>query len=216
MTNSEVPASSEELRRQVLVQRRALEAGEIKDLSRKVSRRFLDASVEVIDTWKGLNVALYRALPDELDGKSLEDELFSRGAVLHFPRIKDRLAKEMEMVRIHSVEGMHQEVEWAPGPYGIHEPPLHLHPTPVTELDVILVPGVAFGLSGERIGMGAGYYDRYLAGATRALRVALAFDFQLLPRLEQKPWDQAVHWIMTERRDVRLPGLKTWKETRSK
>src|SRR5205814_995342 len=78
------------------------------------------------------------------------------------------------------------------------------------ELDLVIVPGTAFGERGERIGKGMGHYDRFLTKVPRALRVSLAFDFQVLSRLEQNPWDQPVHWIMTETREFRTPFVDRW------
>jgi 5-formyltetrahydrofolate cyclo-ligase len=77
---------------------------------------------------------------------------------------------------------------------------------PVGEIDVMVVPGRAFGEHGERIGRGRGCYDRTLAGLPRGgrpVRVALAFDVQLFPALPQEPWDQRVDWIVTEKREIK-------------
>jgi 5-formyltetrahydrofolate cyclo-ligase len=217
--------SEQNPRIEVLSKRRSLPADEVYRLSLEISKRFLEKAREVIPTWTGLNVALYRALSDELDERSLEDALYDQGARLHFPRIRDRNRRELEMVEVRSKESLHAKVEsgqtvfepaveLTPGPYGIHEPPVGFDATPPEKLDLILVPGVVFGKSGERVGMGGGYYDRYLVGAKRALRVALVFDFQLVDRLDQSPWDQPVHWILTENHDIRTAALEDWKRSR--
>lgn len=52
---------------------------------------------------------------------------------------------------------------------------------PISELDLVVVPGLAFDKGGNRLGRGAGYYDRFLAKLPgRTLKVGLAFDFQVL------------------------------------
>ncbi len=96
------------------------------------------------------------------------------------------------------------------GAFGIWEPRADLPALDLNEAQMILVPGVAFGESGERIGMGAGFYDRTLASVQQGLRVALTFDFQLFPSLEQNPWDCSMDWIVTEKREMRNSKANAW------
>ena len=52
------------------------------------------------------------------------------------------------------------------------------------ELDLVIVPGIAFDRHGRRLGRGKGYYDRFLRKiAKRTLTIGLAFDFQILPSI---------------------------------
>ena len=67
----------------------------------------------------------------------------------------------------------------------------------VDALDLILVPGVAFTPGGLRLGRGAGYYDRFLAG-TAAHRVGVCFESQLVPDLSVEPHDVPMHRVLTE------------------
>jgi 5-formyltetrahydrofolate cyclo-ligase len=67
------------------------------------------------------------------------------------------------------------------------------------ELDVVVVPALAVDPTGYRIGYGAGYYDRALAG-TRVVKVAVIFDFQLLSEIPATEGDVAVDWVVTDRR----------------
>ena len=159
---------------------------------------FLKSSV-----WKNRKVALYRSLPTELNLEGIQSWLSAAGADIFLPRINN---KAIEMVHVASPA----QTLWHKGTYGIDEPPLDLKATHPELLDVIFVPGVAFGPKGERIGRGGGYYDRFLSHARHALRVALAFDFQIYPSLEQKAWDQPVHWILTEKQDIRMPRAADW------
>ncbi|MBW7995869.1 MAG: 5-formyltetrahydrofolate cyclo-ligase [Candidatus Glassbacteria bacterium] len=68
--------------------------------------------------------------------------------------------------------------------------------------DLALVPGLAFGCDGGRIGFGKGYYDRLLA-VRRAPRVALAFEFQVLDSVPSLPHDIPLDMLVTERRLIR-------------
>ena len=75
---------------------------------------------------------------------------------------------------------------------------------PPHEVELIIVPGTAFALDGSRLGMGGGYYDRYLPRAERAFRLALALEAQIFDRLPVEPHDQKVHGILTEKRFIRV------------
>lgn len=91
------------------------------------------------------------------------------------------------------------------GAYGILEPnPDTTTPVPAKKLDAVIVPGSVFDLSGGRYGYGGGYYDRFLKqDAPQAVRVALAFDLQVLDAIPLAEHDQRMDWIITETRVIR-------------
>jgi 5-formyltetrahydrofolate cyclo-ligase len=96
----------------------------------------------------------------------------------------------------------------APATFGILEPRPELIADPSrrvspSEIDLVLVPGLVFDLTGHRLGYGRGFYDRLLAElAARTTRVGLAFDCQVVPQLPPKPHDQQVNQIVTECRQI--------------
>ena len=73
---------------------------------------------------------------------------------------------------------------------------------PPTELDFIIVPGVAFSLQGDRLGSGCGYYDRFLKRADTAYRLGVAWECQLKDTLPTEPHDIKMHAILTESRFI--------------
>jgi len=86
--------------------------------------------------------------------------------------------------------------EMEPNKFGIPEPIIS-NMTDI-EPELILLPGVAFDREGNRIGMGKGYYDRFLAHKKGVPRVALSYSEQVLESVPKEPYDVAVDWIITE------------------
>ena len=91
-----------------------------------------------------------------------------------------------------------------PGPYGIREPAATLPVVAPRDLDVMLVPGVAFDPRGNRLGYGGGYYDRVLA-ARPCLTIGIAWTFQVVDAVPMEPWDQPVDALLTESGWVKEP-----------
>jgi 5-formyltetrahydrofolate cyclo-ligase len=95
--------------------------------------------------------------------------------------------------------------ELLPGTLGILEPAAVWREradrrVEVAELDLVAVPGLAFDRRGGRLGQGKGYYDRFLPRVRPdALRVALAFECQVLPEVPMLPQDVRVDKIITEK-----------------
>ncbi|MFL5813550.1 MAG: 5-formyltetrahydrofolate cyclo-ligase [Bdellovibrionia bacterium] len=208
------------LRRRILARRRSLSPEEISARSQLVVTRFLKLSGFSRKVWKDLKIGLYQALPSELSLLELERCFLVYGTRLFFPRVlnaAELASRDMEFVEIAAdqvLSGENAHQAWQEGPYGIQEPHADLPPADARQLDLVLVPGVAFGRQGERLGMGAGFYDRFLPRIPGALRVVLAFDFQLLEELDQQPWDQPVDWIITETDEVRNDRAEEWLEKR--
>ncbi len=85
------------------------------------------------------------------------------------------------------------------GQFGIREPGAHCAAVPLNQLDLVLVPGVAFALDGHRLGRGKGYYDRLLQ-AVRGTTCGVAFDEQIVGELPVEPHDIRLSYILTPTR----------------
>jgi 5-formyltetrahydrofolate cyclo-ligase len=93
--------------------------------------------------------------------------------------------------------------ELAEGKFGVPEPkPEFRRPFPPEKIDLVVVPGIAFDEKCYRIGYGAGYYDRFLPGCTKALSVALAYEMQIVEDAFPASWDVTVDCIITEKRMI--------------
>lgn len=87
------------------------------------------------------------------------------------------------------------------GAFGVMEPKGKQHIIQPSEVELIIVPGRAFSITGQRLGRGKGYYDRFLS-RSKALKVALAYDFQVVDELPVEEHDQAVDYIITQTRII--------------
>ncbi len=144
--------------------------------------------LSAVPRWRAATqVAGYQAIRGELPATSALYDAHMRGVHLVFPRV------DGEELRFHRWDGS----PLVPGPFGIREPSATLPVVSPSELDVILVPGVAFDRAGNRLGYGGGYYDRVLA-QPRGLAIGVAWSFQIVDALPVDPWDQPVDAILTE------------------
>lgn len=73
----------------------------------------------------------------------------------------------------------------------------------ISDIEMIIVPGVAYDRRGNRVGRGKGFYDRLLAG-TKALKVGVAYDFQLVDEIDAEPHDVKVDVIITDQGIYRI------------
>lgn len=161
-------------------------------------------SPEVVNRWGGevqrhlaalplfsaaRTVAAYDAQGFEVPLGALCSELQSRGLRVCFPRIV-KGSKEL---------AFHEAASWAAGPLGLRQPTATSPRIELNDIDVWLVPGVAFTRDGRRLGRGAGYYDVTLASRhLNAARIGVAFELSVVPELETEAHDVPMQWLATE------------------
>lgn len=124
-------------------------------------------------------VGLFCALPDEPDtAPALADWRRSKRIVV--PRVEGNTIQFCE----------YNPAALRPGAFGIAEPGPAARLCPPGDIDLLIVPGVAFTPSGTRLGRGKGFYDRYLSlPGVRAVRFGVCYPHQLVARLPAEPHD---------------------------
>ena len=179
------------LRRDALARRDTMSEEERKRKSQAIARRLLGLSVLQDRSC----IHTFASFRSEVNTYGLLDSLWMEGKRVVMPVID---AKNRIMFN-KDVAGME---ELSSGYMGIPEPSLDLPEVPPEDIEIILTPGAAFDAHGGRIGYGGGYYDRLMASSD-AVRIALAFDAQLVGKVPRESHDLAVHAIVTESTVIR-------------
>jgi 5-formyltetrahydrofolate cyclo-ligase len=186
----ELRQAKQVLRRQVAAWRDTLSAAE-----REAASTRLTARVLALDCYRRADtVLLYFAVGSEPATAGLVGAVLKDGKRLVLPRIADG---DLVLHRVTDPAADLKEGVW-----GIREPLPDLPRVGPAEVDLFLLPGLAFDAGGGRLGYGRGYFDRTLAG-TRGVKAALAFDGQVVERVPRGPADVAVDLVVTPTRLIR-------------
>ncbi|MCF6262323.1 MAG: 5-formyltetrahydrofolate cyclo-ligase [Xanthomonadales bacterium] len=150
---------------------------------------------EQIQTWvkhqKPVSIALFLPFDGEPDLLPIVAWLRNRGIQLALPVIH---SSQTGVMQFHLWT---ENTQLRVNRFGIEEP---LESTEITIPEVIFAPLVAFSSKGTRLGMGAGYYDRWLANfQSRPLVVGIAYELQRLENLPRREWDIPLDMIFTEK-----------------
>lgn len=133
----------------------------------------------------------YCAMGGEVDLHSLHQLAHQQGKRVTFPYC----ISGTEMI---ALEPLGPE-SWEKGRYGIWAPvPSRSRIIQPDQLELVLCPCTAFDRLGHRLGMGGGYYDRFLPRCERAVIAAVAYELQRVDELETEPWDVAMDLVFTE------------------
>ena len=138
-------------------------------------------------------ILAYAALRFEIDPQGVIEEAWRRGKAVALTR----MLPESRALTLHLYRAGDALVESG---FVVREPLPDAPQVAPTDVDLVLVPGLAFDARGQRLGYGQGYYDRLLPALTRAQRVGLAFELSLLAEVPNAAHDEPVDYIVTERR----------------
>ena len=171
----------DELRKHIRQLKRQFTPQQLEELSLDIcSRLLLEPHIQQADT-----LLLYHSLPDEVDTRMLLDTLKGKNILL--PHVVS--AEEMELKRYSGPADLRQ------GTFGIMEP-CGVSFTDYQQIDVAIVPGMAFDHHGHRLGRGKGYYDRMLPKLSNAYKIGMCFDFQKLPGIPADEHDIKVDEVI--------------------
>ena len=177
------------LRKEALRRRRSLTAAERQEKSRLIAEKLLtDDRIRSARTVLG-----FFSMKDEVEMEDILRHLLGMGKKVALPLVTG--PGIMEAVELKSFADL------VPGDFNI--PTVREDAREIIaphELDCIIVPAVAFSDEGYRLGMGGGFYDRYLVRAEKTDRLAVVFDCQIFPAegFPREEYDQQVDSVFTE------------------
>lgn len=145
-------------------------------------------------------ILLFLSMPAEVDTSPIALRAWTDGRRVLAPKISWE-QKRMQPVEISSLtSGL------APDSMGIRQPIEGL-PQPISEIDLVIVPGLAFDAEGNRLGRGRGFYDRFLSNPEfRGVACGLAFESQVVPRVPRDDHDRRVDLLVTDAAIRRFSG----------
>lgn len=132
-------------------------------------------------------VCVYASMPDEIDTGPIISTLFRLQKTVAVPKVTG------DTLSLRSIESADDLVS---GAFGIPEPVSQRTIKP-DDVDVYIVPGIAFDRSGGRIGRGKGYYDRLLAGLA-VYKIGLALDSQIIAKVPTSSYDVSMTAVITQ------------------
>ena len=141
-------------------------------------------------------ILFFMSLAEEVQSWEMIVSAFQQGKKVCLP-VMDREARQIRITYLPKLD-----IEFEEKSYGIKEPnEVHWDFKYSEGIDLVVVPGLAFDLSGGRIGFGGGYYDRLLKTLIKDIdAIGVAFDFQVFQSIPQTSRDEKVHTIITEKR----------------
>ncbi len=137
-------------------------------------------------------IALYHAMTEEIDLTDLWHIACEDKKICYFPVLND--------TGTLSFLPATPDTQFKKNKYGVLEPNVAKDLViPIEQLDLIILPLLAFDFNCNRLGMGAGYYDRTLEQQSHSILLGAGYQFQRVNHLEADSWDIPLHGIVTQR-----------------
>jgi len=194
------------IRQRIIADREQLTAAERAFLSHAISERIANLNV-----YRTANTVLaYMSFGAEFCTEEWVQQALREDKCVLLPKV-NRTTNELDIYRVSNLQH-----DLAPGLWNIREPLVErcTKIIALNEVDFILLPGIAFGRDGARLGYGGGFYDKLLArikDANQGCRPALvagAFAIQLVEGLPQEDTDHKVEWVVTESETIQCVSAK--------
>ncbi|MDB1933876.1 MAG: 5-formyltetrahydrofolate cyclo-ligase [Clostridium sp.] len=175
---------------------------EIRDSLNNNEKELIDNKIfnELINTdlyKRSINIFIYISFSNEINTRNIIEKAFKDKKNVFIPKVyKDD--KLMKAIKLNSID------ELKKNSMGILEPIDDSNYIEKENIDLIVVPGVVFDKECNRIGYGGGYYDRYLKDIkSKKNKIALAYDLQIVDKIESEVHDIKVDYIITNTRALK-------------
>jgi len=160
----------------------------LKALSEKVQEQVLHSPL----FQEARSIAIYSPYRGEVETGLLFEQAQAEGKQITYPYI----ASEGHALLFYGIDSLEQLTQSSWGPLA-PDLALSLQKVGMEEIDLMLIPALAYDLSGWRLGRGKGFYDRTLKGF-KGIRLGIAYDFQRVSAVPHQEGDEPVQWLATE------------------
>ena len=178
------------LRKELIKNRKKISKNQILEKSELIKNRFF----EMNEFQQASSILFYVSYDNEVYTHDMIKESMALGKNVIVPKL-DKKNRKLILSKLYNWEDL------VKGAYGILEPK-KINQISIDKIDLIIVPGVGFDGQGRRIGHGKGYYDNFLSNSKNALRIGLAFEFQIVEEIPTEAHDAPVQKIITEKRVI--------------
>ena len=179
-----------EFRKKVINLRKEKDKDFIKYNSDIITNKLLQ--MDIIKNAK--TIMLYLDFNNEVSTDNLINKLISMGKTVASPIT---LKEERKLIP-SQITNLEDGVQY--GAYNIREPKPEYSPTiDIKDLDIVIVPAVAYDRNCYRLGYGGGFYDRFLENLRNdSVTIGIAFDLQIFDEIPKEPHDAQLDYIVTE------------------
>jgi 5-formyltetrahydrofolate cyclo-ligase len=183
------------LRKKVLEKRDSIPSSERKKKDALIKHRLFNLKEFKI----AKTILFYASFRTEVDTFTIIEDSFKMGKTVLVPKVD----KERHRLRLYEIKNLK---ELSTGYIGIPEPSLpDKRLRDLNDVDLIIIPGAGFDLSGNRLGYGAGYYDILLSKIKRKIPfIALAYEEQLIDAIPSEMYDVKVDIIVTDEQVIKV------------
>lgn len=144
--------------------------------------------IECLKQFKDAKVVLlYHSLPDELPTHSIIDQWSNTKTIL-LPRVD---GERLRLYRYSPTLMVH-------GSYNISEPSMSCQEYSIGDVDLAIIPAMAFDRKGHRLGRGKGFYDRLLATSS-VMKIGVAFNSQIVRNVPADAFDISMNIVITDK-----------------
>lgn len=185
------------IRREILLKRDAIPENIKKEKDTAIRQRI----IQLPEFTDAKTILFYASFRSEVDTSEMIKITLSQGKRAILPKVD----KENKMLKLYEIKAMSELMQ---GYMGISEPSVSEGKlTGLDDIDLIIIPGAAFDIHGNRLGYGAGFYDRLLAGMKNKISIiAPAYEEQIIEKIPSEPHDVKVTKIVTDMRVIECEG----------
>lgn len=184
--------SKKELRNIIMDKRQCVEIDNKKIWDDNIKKNLLNSE----EYKKAKTVFIYVSMSDEVNTIEIIETMLKEGKRVAVPKVITGL-KAMEALEIKSFSDLSES-----GAFGILEPTMDAKNIS-EEIDLSIVPGLAFDCKKRRLGYGGGFYDKFFAKYEKSIKVALCYEYQILEEIEVESFDKEMDILITEKRIIK-------------